>query len=119
MNSAPTVYNPASETESIPSGTTGDNYVAVAALYNGYGAEWEITNTHATASLTYKVERYVTDDVLEAAVSVTTDTPIPGAGSPAAVVNKDCTDPFYKCVVSVKSTVGSTPATFRIFGRKY
>jgi len=95
------------------SGTTTDDYVAVLTWeVTGFGKKhiW-LKNTHATRGLTYKVLVYLSN----ASSGALEKEFVGGTALTATSTDEFVLERAYsKVIVYVKSTVGSTPATYQI-----
>ena len=103
--------NPVPGSSDEVNGVTTDNYiVALSIISLGYAHKIVlITNTHVTAGITFKVDGYINRDS-------TSSYPIMGDTDLIALDNYqiEITKPYDKIELSVKSAVGSTPATYNI-----
>ncbi len=96
-------------TSKTTTGTTADAYAELTIVCQGYkDVVAFLTNTHATRSLDFKVDGYVSDAAREYALQ--TETAL-GATDTARIL---LPDGYYKFIISVKSTVAGTPATYAL-----
>jgi hypothetical protein len=96
-------------------GATIATYVAALTINNGAGAVLQITNTHVSSTMYYKIDLYLTDDPACIPIVIKSETSI--AANTTLAVNSDVNIPFFKVVVSVKQN--SAAGTYQVDALQY
>lgn len=96
-------------------GVAGAAYTEALVINNGAGAVLQITNTHETSTMYYKIDLYLTDDSACIPIAIKAETSV--AADTTLAVNTDVNIPFFKVVVSVKQN--SAAGTYQVDALQY